>query len=83
MTRTDVVSCSAPAGSAPASLTVTTAAVVTTTLSVPASYRPGRFYERELPGLLAVLQEAGEEFKTIVIDGYVHLKPHIGKGLGT
>jgi len=58
------------------------AAVVTTTLPAAAAYRAGRFYERELPCLMAVLQAAGDEFETIVIDGYVHLKPPIGKGLG-
>ena len=46
-------------------------------------YRAGRFYERELPCLLAVLEYAGREFDTIVIDGYVHLKAEVGKGLGT
>jgi len=45
-------------------------------------YRPGRFYERELPCLLSVLQRSGLQFETIVIDGYVHLKPEVGKGLG-
>lgn len=47
-----------------------------------AGYRPGRFYERELPGLLAVLAEAGREFESIVIDGYVHIRAGEGKGLG-
>jgi deoxyribonuclease V len=37
-------------------------------------YRPGRFFERELPPLLAVLEETGLEFSHIIIDGYVHLK---------
>jgi deoxyribonuclease V len=45
-------------------------------------YRAGRFYERELPCLLSVLERAGREFETIVIDGYVHLKAEVGKGLG-
>ncbi len=45
-------------------------------------YRPGRFYERELPCLLSVLKRAGREFETVVIDGYVHLRPDAGKGLG-
>ena len=40
------------------------------------------FYERELPCLLAVLEEAEQEFEAIVIDGYVHLRPDVGKGLG-
>lgn len=58
------------------------AAVLTITLPAPAAYRPGRFYERELACLMAVLQAAGYEFETIVIDGYVHLQAPIGKGLG-
>ena len=32
--------------------------------------------------MLEVLQAAGEEFETVVIDGYVHLQTIIGKGLG-
>ncbi len=56
--------------------------VLRTTITDPAGYRPGRFYERELPCLLAVLRTAGREFESIVIDGYVHLKPGAGKGLG-
>jgi len=47
-----------------------------------AQYRAGRFYERELPCLLSVLQEANHHFDTIIIDGYTHLLPAIGKGLG-
>jgi deoxyinosine 3'endonuclease (endonuclease V) len=43
-------------------------------------YHAGRFYERELPALLAVLQQADQEFETILIDGFVHLQ--VGKGLG-
>ncbi len=53
-----------------------------TTIADVAVYRPGRFYQRELPCLLAVLRAGGREFETIVIDGYVHLKPGAGKGLG-
>lgn len=52
------------------------------TIADPAEYQPGRFYERELPCLLAVLRVAGREFESIVIDGYVHLRPGAGKGLG-
>ncbi len=49
---------------------------------IPGPYRAGRFYERELPCLLTVLQQTGRTFETLVIDGYVHLKPDAGKGLG-
>jgi deoxyribonuclease V len=46
-------------------------------------YRPGRFFERELPSLLAVLELADQPFDTVVLDGYVHLRAGAGKGLGT
>ncbi len=45
-------------------------------------YRAGRFYERELPCLMSVLHLTNHEFEVIIIDGYVHLKPGAGKGLG-
>jgi deoxyribonuclease V len=57
--------------------------VVCATVPHAAPYRAGRFYERELPCLLAVLEKAGREFGTLIIDGYVHLRPEVGKGLGT
>lgn len=44
-------------------------------------YRPGKFYIRELPCILSVLESTHYFFETIIIDGYVHLKK--GKGLGT
>jgi deoxyribonuclease V len=52
-------------------------------VSVPGvrPYRPGRFFERELSPLLAVLEKTGEKFSHIVIDGYVHLKDN-RMGLG-
>jgi deoxyribonuclease V len=44
------------------------------------AYIPGQFYKRELPCLLAVLQQIKEPLDTIVIDGYVTLgdKPGLG-----
>ena len=46
-----------------------------------APYKPGEFYLRELPPILAVLQEIKVPLETIVVDGYVWLDP--GKmGLG-
>lgn len=46
-----------------------------------APYRPGRFFERELPCILAVL--AGLDLpETIVIDGYVQLGGEGRDGLG-
>ncbi|HOJ43057.1 MAG TPA: endonuclease V [Syntrophorhabdaceae bacterium] len=53
------------------------------TMPVISPYRPGRFFERELPCLLAAIKGFRYKFDTIIIDGYVHLKKGIGKGLGT
>jgi len=47
-----------------------------------AIYQPGKFYLRELPFLISVLDVAPYRFDVIVIDGYIHLKSHVGKGLG-
>jgi deoxyribonuclease V len=45
-----------------------------------AAYTPGEFYKRELPCLLAVLQEIAEPLSLVIIDGYVQLgdKPGLG-----
>lgn len=51
-------------------------------LPFPSRYRAGRFYERELPSLLSVLNQTQHRFSAIVIDGFVHLKETVGKGLG-
>jgi deoxyribonuclease V len=58
-------------------------ALQTFRVSVPGvrPYRPGRFFERELPPLLAVLERSGKRFSHIIIDGYVHLKDNT-MGLG-
>lgn len=45
-------------------------------------YRPGRFFERELPCLLAVLGDAPAQLDTIVIDGYAVLGRERRDGLG-
>jgi deoxyribonuclease V len=58
------------------------AALLREVLPAAAGYRPGRFFERELPCLLAVLDKAAVTFDTILIDGYVHLGTGGGKGLG-
>ncbi len=47
-----------------------------------ADYRPGAFYERELPCLMEVLASAAIPFRCLVVDGYVHLRPPAGKGMG-
>lgn len=43
-------------------------------------YRPGAFYERELPCILALLEEVAPT--TIVVDGYVWLGAEGAPGLG-
>ena len=57
-----------------------TAEVVTRVAEV-AAYRPGAFYLRELPPMLAVLAEAGP-VDLLVVDGYVHLDAAGRQGLG-
>jgi deoxyribonuclease V len=46
------------------------------------AYRPGFFFERELPGLLAVLALVAEPLEVIVVDGYVELGEAGEPGLG-
>jgi deoxyribonuclease V len=46
-------------------------------------YEPGRFYKRELPCLLHVLDKIAEPIDTIVIDGYVWLDEKNSPGLGS
>ena len=46
-----------------------------------APYRPGAFFERELPALRAVLAGVGL-LELLVVDGYVHLDPDGRPGLG-
>ena len=53
-----------------------------TKLPVQAKYEPGMFYRRELPCLMHALQRESMKFNTLIIDGYVHLKPPRNKGLG-
>jgi hypothetical protein len=44
-------------------------------VKVNSEYIPGEFYKRELPGILKLLEQVNlDEFDTIIIDGYVHLK---------
>ena len=45
-------------------------------------YAPGRFYERELPCLRAVLERLHTAVAVIVVDGYVVLDEHGTPGLG-
>ncbi len=54
-------------------------------IAAVAPYEPGRFYKRELPCLLALLDAVGEALDAIVIDGFVTLgaegKPGLGRHL--
>lgn len=50
-------------------------------LPVAAPYRPGHFYERELPPIRAVLA-AHDRLDLLVVDGYVDLDPSGRPGLG-
>ncbi len=45
-------------------------------------YRPGAFYERELPCLVRVLEEIRAPLTVVVIDGYVELDAQGAPGLG-
>ena len=53
------------------------------TASIPrvAEYEPGRFYLRELPCILAVLEKLPIRPRIVVVDGYVWLRPN-EPGLG-
>jgi deoxyribonuclease V len=48
----------------------------------PPAYEPGAFYKRELPMLMALLDQAPVPVSTIVIDGYVWLGGDGRPGLG-
>ncbi len=56
--------------------------VVTVHLARVEPYRPGAFFERELPCLLAVIEKIGPLPEAIVIDGYVWLGADAAPGLG-
>lgn len=45
-------------------------------------YIPGRFYQRELPCIQALLKEIHTEIKCIIVDGYVYLGSDGAPGLG-
>lgn len=47
-----------------------------------ASYRPGAFFERELPCLLEVLRTVATPLRCVVVDGYVELDASGSPGLG-
>jgi deoxyribonuclease V len=56
---------------------------VTEQIQQPAAYEPGRFYRRELPGLLSVIRRLRERPAVVVIDGYVWLGDEFHPGLGS
>ncbi len=51
-------------------------------VAVVAPYEPGALYRRELPCLLAVLEEARRAFEIVVVDAYVTLDASGAPGLG-
>lgn len=53
----------------------------TTWLDTVTDYAPGRFYQRELPALTAVLADA-DPLDVLIVDGYVDLDPTGRPGLG-
>ena len=59
--------------------------VIMTEIQDVAPYVSGQFYQRELPCLLALLEDVGDAVECIVVDGFVYLdgeqKPGLGKYL--
>lgn len=53
-----------------------------TLVSAVQPYKPGAFFERELPCILQVLSLIQTEYRTIVVDGYVDLDERGTPGLG-
>jgi len=49
---------------------------------ISAPYIPGKFYLRELPCILNILEHSDNHYQMIVIDGYVFLKEPVRYGLG-
>ena len=59
------------------------AAAYTQCLPGAADYIPGEFYRRELPCILALIQQINEALDEMIVDGYVRLgnKPGLGQHL--
>lgn len=51
-------------------------------LPAAADYEPGRFYQRELPCLLALMRLHQLQPSCVLVDGYVYLDGHAEPGLG-
>jgi deoxyribonuclease V len=49
---------------------------------IPAPYIPGKFFLRELPCILKILEKANRVYKIILIDGFVFLRKPACYGLG-
>lgn len=49
---------------------------------IAAPYIPGKFYLRELPCILNILEHSDRQYQIIIIDGYVFLKEPVRYGLG-
>jgi len=58
------------------------AQVIVERMEPPAQYEPGKFYKRELPCLLKVLERAKEPLAAVIVDGYVWLGGPEKPGLG-
>lgn len=54
----------------------------TITMNQVEPYQSGQFYKREMPCLLALIQQIKEPFDMIIIDGYVYLNGTDKAGLG-
>src|SRR5512133_387473 len=55
---------------------------IVTRVAMPADYRPGQFYRRELPCLLALVALIEEPMEVLIVDGYVWLGKGNLPGLG-
>jgi len=55
---------------------------LTERIQQPAPYKPGRFYRRELPGVMSVIERVPVRPGVIIIDGYVWLGDDFHPGLG-
>lgn len=54
--------------------------IYTTLIEDVKPYESGSFYKRELPCILALLDEVEESIETIVVDSYVYLNDKMGLG---
>src|SRR6478752_8657468 len=57
-------------------------AVVGKVIDQVADYEPGAFYKRELPCIMALLEDVTVPLTHIMVDGYVTLGSELAPGLG-